>query len=144
MLNDQMKSVLLPSEYFPNDETLYAMHHQIGFRQYNPTKPAKYGLLYNSLNDARFPFTYRVIPYCGKPVDGNGSDYPNPTEDYVNHLVESMPAVSMKGRNISMDRLYKSISISNWLLAPKITSVGTLVSNIVSLSDEVKDAKNRN
>lgn len=42
-----------------------------------------------------------------------------------------------------MDRLYTSISTSNWLLAQNITSVGTLVSNRVSLPDEVKHAKNR-
>ena len=80
---------------------------------------------------------------CGKPVDGNGAYYFNATEDYVKHLVESMPASSMKGRNISMDRLYTSISTSNWLLARNITSVGTLVSNRVRLPDEVRDVKDR-
>ena len=76
------------------------MSHQIRFRQCNPDKPAKYGLLYKSLNDARFPFTYQVIPYFGKPVDGNEPYYLNATEDYVKYMVESMPASSMKGRNI--------------------------------------------
>ena len=38
MFNNRMKSVLVPSEYFSIDETLYAMHHHIGFRQYNPNK----------------------------------------------------------------------------------------------------------
>ena len=63
MFSDRMKSVLVPSEYFSIDETLYAMRHQIGFRQYSPNKPTKYGLLYKLLNDARFPFTYQAIPY---------------------------------------------------------------------------------
>ena len=46
----------------------------------------------------------------------------------------------MKERNIPMDRLYTSISTSNWLLKHNITLVGTLVSNCVGLPDEVKDA----
>ena len=84
------------------------MRHQIGFRQFNPYKLARYGLLHKSLNDAKFPFTYHILPYYGKPVDSNGSYYLSATEDYVNHLVEPMPASSLKGRNISMDRLYTS------------------------------------
>ena len=62
MFNEQMKNVLVPSEYLSIDETLYSMRHQINFRQYNPNEPAKYGLLYKSLNDARFAFTCEVIP----------------------------------------------------------------------------------
>ena len=115
VFNDQMKSALLASEYFSIDETLYALHHQIGFTQYNPGKPAKYGLLYQSLNDAQFPFTYQVM-YCRKVVDGNGPYHLNITEDYGKYLVESMPEISMKGRNMSIDRLYTSISTSNRLL----------------------------
>ena len=36
---------------------------------------------------------------------------------------------SLKGRNISFDRLYKSIPLADWLLAKDITSVGTLAAN---------------
>ena len=140
IFNDRMKGVLVPNEYLLIDETLYAMHHQIKFRQYNPNKPTKYGLLYKSLNDARFPFIYQVVPYCGKPVQGTGLYYLNVTEDYLKHLVQSVPVSLMAGRNISMDQLYTSISTLNWLLEHNITSVGTLVSIRVGLPDEVKNA----
>lgn len=100
--------------------------------------------IFKSLNDAQFPFTYQVIPYCRKPVGGNGPYYLNATEDYMKHLSESMPESSMKGRNIFMDRLYTSISKSNWLLTRNIISVGTLVFIPVGLPDEIKDARNRN
>ena len=72
---------------------------------YNPNKPAKYGLLYKSLNDARFAFTYQVIPYSGRPEDGTGPYYLSSTGDYVESLVNAMPRSSVKGRNTSMDRL---------------------------------------
>ena len=138
-----MKNVLVPSEYLSIDETLFAMRHQIGFRQYNPNKPAKYGLLYKSLNDARFPFTYQIIPYSGKPVDGDGPYYLKTTEDYVKNLVESIPGRNLKGRNISMNRLYTSIPTANWLLSREITVVGTLQSNRLGLPDELKNPKDR-
>ena len=35
-------------------ETLYPMRTQVRIKQYKPNKPAKYGLLFKSLNDARF------------------------------------------------------------------------------------------
>ena len=137
MFNGRMKSALVPSEYFSIDEIIYAMRHQIGFRQ------SSYGLLYKSLNDAQSPYTYQVMPYYEKPVDGNDPYFLSRTENYVKHLVELMPASSVKSRNISMDRLCTSISTAIWLLAQNFTSVGTLVSNLVTLPDEVKDAKNR-
>ena len=43
--------------------------------------------------------------------------YLNKTEDYVKKLVEEAQAnLLIQGRNISMDRLYTSISLANWLL----------------------------
>ena len=88
MFNGRMKSALVPGEYFSIDETLYAMHHQIAFRQYNPNESAKNRLLYKSVNDALSTLTYQVIPYYEKPVDVNGSYLLGGTENYVKHLVE--------------------------------------------------------
>ena len=130
-----MKNVLAPSKYLSIDETLYSMRHQINFIECNPNKPAKYDLLYKSLNDAHFAFTYQVIPYCGRPKDGTGPYYLSPTEDYVKSLVNAMPRSSVKGRNISMDRLYRLISTANCLLKNEIAVVGTLVTNRIGLND---------
>ena len=43
--NENCSKYVYPSEYLSLDETLYLMRHQIAFRQYNPNKPHKYGLL---------------------------------------------------------------------------------------------------
>ena len=93
------------------------------------------------MNDACFAFTYHVIPYCGRPEDGTGLYYLSSTEDYVKGLVNPMPNSSVRGRNISMDRLYTSISRANWLLKNEITVVGTLVTNRIGLPDDHKNAK---
>ena len=61
LLNDKLSKLVIPSEHLTIDETLYPMRHQINFRQYNPSKPAKYGVLFRSINEARFPFTYKVF-----------------------------------------------------------------------------------
>ena len=57
-----------------------------------------------------------VVIYCDRPEDGTGFYYLSSTEDYVKNLANAMPRSSVKGRNISMDRLYTSISTTKWLL----------------------------
>ena len=105
---------IIPSECLSIDETLYPMRTQVGIKQYNSKKTAKYGLLFKSLNDARSPYTYQSLPYAGKPAAGDGPYYLNKTEDYVKKLVEEAQAkLPLQGRNISMDRLYTSISLAN-------------------------------
>ena len=36
----------IPSEYFAIDKTLYGYRGMVKLKQYNPSKPAKYGLLH--------------------------------------------------------------------------------------------------
>ena len=62
MFNSNTSKYLLPSLYLSIDETPYPMRHQIAFRQYNPSKPHRYGLLLKSLNDAPFPYTCKACP----------------------------------------------------------------------------------
>ena len=144
MFNNNCTKYIIPSEYLAIDETLYPMRHQIAFRQYNPNKPAKYGLLFKSINDARFPFTYQATVYAGKPESGNGPYYIDKTENYIKYLVTQIEKdISLQGRNISMDRLYTSISIAEWLLEKKITVVGTLQTNRIEIPDKLKSTRDR-
>ena len=54
-----------------------------------------------------------------------------------------MSKLPLAGRNISMDRLYNSIPIANWLRENSITMIGTLKHNRIGLPAELKDAKER-
>ena len=45
--NENCGKFLVPDHYFSLDDTLYPMRMQISFKQFNPSKPAKYGMLYN-------------------------------------------------------------------------------------------------
>ena len=55
LFNRNLGKYVMLSEYASIDDTLYPMRHQIAFRQHNPNKLHRYGLLLKSLNDARFP-----------------------------------------------------------------------------------------
>ena len=97
------------------------------------------------MNDARVPFTYKAVPYSGKPENGDGPYYIDNTEQYVKYLVnETEKDISLHGRNISTDGLYTSIPLANWLLDRHIITVGTLNTNRNGIPDELKNTKDRN
>ena len=105
----------------------YHIRHQIVFCQYNPNKPHKYGLPWKSLNDVRFPYTYKGVSYAAKAISGNGPFYINATIDYVMYLVtQTKNQVNLKEQNISTDCLYTSIEAANLLLEQNVTTVGAL------------------
>ena len=86
------------------------MRKQIAFRKYNPNKSHRYGLLLKSLNDARFPYTYKAVLYATKPKVGDGPYYLKSTIDYMKSLVTEMKADQLiTGRTTSTECLYASI-----------------------------------
>ena len=110
--NDNCSSVLQPNEYLSLDETLYSCRNQISFKQYNPSKPHKYGILFKSINAVEYPFTFRTSVYSGKPLGEPGPFYTPGILPTVKSLVTSLKGhVDLKGRNISMDRLYTSYEL---------------------------------
>ena len=63
------------------------MRHQIVFCQYNLDKPAKYNLLFKSLNYAGLPFLYRTVVYAELP-QGDPNEFHNKgTSSYIKTLV---------------------------------------------------------
>ena len=112
----QCMLVLTPGYYLSLDETLYPMRVQILFKQFNPSKPAKYALLFKSVNAARYLYTFISSPYSRKPTEKGGQCYIHDTEAIVHYLIETLSTnSSLAGRNISFDRLYTSIPLAKWL-----------------------------
>ena len=144
MFNKNCSKFVIPSEYLAIDETLYPTRHEIAFRQYNPKKPHKYGLLLNSINDSRFPFTYKAAPYADKPENGDGPYNMCATEDYVKYLVNEVEKdAGFKVRNISTDCSYTSVPLAEWLLDRDIATVGTLNTVTIGIPDKLKNTKCR-
>ena len=117
------------SSYLAIDETLYQYRGSVGIEQHNPSKPAKYGLLYRSLCEAVVTYTYYTLPYAGKQSETNNEVskyYILGTDKYAKYLVNGVNHDnSIGGSNISMDRYSTSVNIAQWALEIKIIIVGT-------------------
>ena len=87
MFNENCSSYLIPDHFLSIDETLYPMRHQVSFRQYNPDKPAKYGMLFKSLNAAGMSYLFRTVVYAGKPEGVPNRFYNQGTFKYIESLV---------------------------------------------------------
>ena len=59
--NENCGKFLVPDDYLSLDKTLYLMRTQISFKQFNPSKPAKYGMLYKSINAFHYPFPFQLL-----------------------------------------------------------------------------------
>ena len=82
-----------PSELLATDETLYPYRGSIEFKQYNPSKPGKYGLLYRSLCNSVTTYAYCQLPYADKPeiTEGPASKYyVTGTDEYTKYLVNEI------------------------------------------------------
>jgi hypothetical protein len=142
--NNNCSNVLQPDEFLAIDETLYGCRNQVSFKQYNKSKPAKYGLLFKSINAARYPFTFRAVVYAGKPPGNSGPYYVPGILPIVKSLVtQLLVSVDLQGRNITMDRLYTSVELLEWLLAKNITAVGTIMTNKKGVHEAIKTTNGR-
>ncbi len=128
------------------DETLYANFGRgFGFKQFMKSKPAKYGLLYKSLNDAEVPYTYTSHIYAGKPASTPTENYIVGVEETVLSALNRYGAVhELKGRNLTFDRFYTSIDLADKLLEDhQMTCVGTLNNNRKGLPEKFKSLAGR-
>ena len=84
-----------------------------------------------SISDRRVTYTYYTLPYAGKPEEiTDNSEYVTGTDNYTKYLVEGLEQhVNLQGRNISMDRYFTSMTISEYLLDKGMTVVGTMHSD---------------
>ena len=126
---------------------LYPYCGAIGFKQHNPKKPAKYGLLYRSLCDSSVWHTYYTLPYARKPEVRTGDSskyYVTGTDEYTKYLLTEVSRFnSIEGCNISVDRYFTSVSLAEWGINHKFTIVGTMQHDREGIPKEMKSLKDR-
>ena len=149
LFNENCARIMIPGAYLALDETLYPMRSNISFKQFNPSKPAKYGMLFRSINSCRYSYTFSTSVYAGRPRNYVSDPdmcrfHVRGTEEVVKTLVLQLEKrVDLSGRNISYDRLYTSIALAKWLLERDITCIGTIKAHRKGIPPEIKNVSNR-
>lgn len=129
-----------PSEYLTIDEQLLAFRGRCSFKQYIPSKPAKYGVKVFALVDCRTTYTINLEPYVGRQPDGP-FQMNNSAEEIVLRLVEP---VQGSNRNITGDNWFTSLPLARTLLNnKKLTYVGTMRKNKREIPKEFLADKNK-
>ncbi|XP_033943723.1 piggyBac transposable element-derived protein 4-like [Pseudochaenichthys georgianus] len=131
----------LPLLYNPGpnvtvDERLVAFRGRCPFKQYMPSKPAKYGLKIWAACDANSSYALNLQVYTGKPVGGA------PERNQGMRVVLDM-AQGLRGHNITCDNFFTSYDPGQELLKRKLTMVGTVRKNRTELPAEMLVIKNR-
>ena len=87
--NKNCSTTVVPEEYLCIDETLYLTRNKSSFKQCNPSKPAKYGLLFKSTNAFTYAYKHHIIPCCGKPNEEATAYYVKEVEETEKYLVQN-------------------------------------------------------
>ena len=151
-MNEQNSKRRYPSPLLAVDKTLYPYRGSIGFKQYNLSKPAKYGLLYRSLCDSSVSYIYYTFPHAGNPEENTGEPgkyHVTGTDEYTKYLVTEFNRFnSIMGCNISMDRYFTSVTLAEWALDEKFEEKSTIYAHhsnkeimLVSYIDKKKSGK---
>lgn len=96
------------AEYVTIDEMLESFRGSCRFRQYMPSKPAKYGIKLFSLVDAVTFYTKNLEVYVGKQPEGPYFQDTS-TIALVKRMIEP---ISGTGRNVTMDNWFTSIPLA--------------------------------
>lgn len=125
-LVENCKKTYSPSDCLTIDEMLVAFRGRCQFRQYIPSKPAKYGIKIIALVDARNFYIKNLEIYPGKQPEGPFSASNKPF-DVVDRIVQP---ITRTNRNVTFDNWFTSYELVHHLLkVHNLTSVGTLRKN---------------
>ncbi|XP_025203850.1 piggyBac transposable element-derived protein 4-like [Melanaphis sacchari] len=106
LMVDNFQKYYYPSEYVTIDEQLLAFRGKCPFRQYIPSKPAKYGIKPFALVDSRTVYTLNLETYLGVQPD-RPYKISNASQDVVLRIVEHIFGtnrnITIYNRNIPIE-----------------------------------------
>ncbi|XP_044023761.1 piggyBac transposable element-derived protein 3-like [Siniperca chuatsi] len=118
------------------DEQLVPFRGRCGFRQYIPSKPAKYGIKIWVTCDVATSYAWKMQIYTGKSA-GSAPEV-NQGKRVVLDMTEGL-----KGRTVTCDNFFTTYALAEELLKRKIALVGTIRKNKPELPQQLLDIRQR-
>ncbi|XP_029553279.1 piggyBac transposable element-derived protein 4-like [Salmo trutta] len=118
------------------DEQLVPFRGCCPFRQYMPSKPAKYGIKSWVACDAKSSYAWKMQVYTGKPTSGG------PEKNQGMRVVLDVTE-GLRGHNVTCDNFFTSYELRRQLLRRNVTMVGMVRKNKPELPPALLAAKDR-
>ncbi len=118
------------------DECLVPFRGRCSFKQYMPSKPAKYGVKIWAACDARTSYAWNMQVYTGKPRDGQ------PEKNQGMRVVLDL-TTGLQGHTVTCDNFFTSYALGQELLKKKLTMVGTVRKNKPELPPALLTTRDR-
>jgi len=138
MFTATLQNPYTPGPCLTVDEQLVPYRGRCPFRQYMPSKPAKYGLKWWLCCDAENSYVCNLSVYIGKQQGDNPAK--NVGQTVVTELVGPYRG---SGRNITTDNYFTSVPLAEELLQHNITLVGTMRKNKTEIPPEFLPSRQR-
>ncbi|XP_045064895.1 piggyBac transposable element-derived protein 4-like [Coregonus clupeaformis] len=131
----------LPLLYNPGpdvtvDEQLVPFRGRCPFRQYIPSKPAKYGIKTWVACDSKSSYAWKMQVYTGKATCGG------PEKNQGMRVVLDLTQ-GLRGHNVTCDNFFTSYELARQLLRRNVTVVGTVRKNKPELPQALLASKDR-
>ena len=125
-LSDTFPRYFNASTYLALDEGMIKGRHRVKYRQYLPSKPARYGIklfmLCNSLDQSPRTYLMKFEVYLGKNQSATPTKF-GPNFDVVARLTKELEG---KHHRVFFDNYYSSVRLVKYLLSKGIYSTGTI------------------
>ncbi|XP_055770072.1 piggyBac transposable element-derived protein 4-like [Salvelinus fontinalis] len=134
---ERLQALYNPGPEVTVDEQLVPFRGRCPFRQYIPSKPAKYGIKSWVACDAKSSYAWKMQVYTGKAA--GGCPEKNQGARVVLDLTEGLP----DGHNVTCDNFFTSYELGQRLLERNLTMVGTVRKNKPELPPALLQSKGR-
>ncbi|XP_055772314.1 piggyBac transposable element-derived protein 4-like [Salvelinus fontinalis] len=134
---ERLQALYNPGPEVTVDEQLVPFRGRCPFRQYIPSKPAKYGIKSWVACDAKSSYAWKMQVYTGKAA--GGCPEKNQGARVVLDLTEGLPT----GHNVTCDNFFTSYELGQRLLERNLTMVGTVRKNKPELPPALLQSKGR-
>ncbi|XP_038841602.1 piggyBac transposable element-derived protein 4-like, partial [Salvelinus namaycush] len=134
---ERLQALYNPGPEVTVDEQLVPFRGRCPFRQYIPSKPAKYGIKSWVACDAKSSYAWKMQVYTGKAAGGGPEK--NQGARVVLDLTEGLPG----GHNVTCDNFFTSYELGQRLLERNLTMVGTVRKNKPELPPALLQSKDR-
>ncbi|XP_077385348.1 uncharacterized protein LOC144023587 [Festucalex cinctus] len=118
------------------DEQLVSFSGRCSFRQYMPSKPAKYGLKIWTLCDVSTAYAWSMQLYTGKPTGGQRE------KKQAMRVVLDLCS-ELEGHSLTVDNFFTSFPLAAALKKKKMALTGTVRKNKAELPPRLRDMNGR-